>query len=438
MKPSQPIKRPITEVSHPSEQKSKSHAPFPTQFTNGSSVSFAFRKQAIIDQFRLENVWDLVRMPQINPGAPVVIVESIVESVAPNLNYVATRMADYNQRTLDLFNAQEARIIANHPGNENMTAAGLAVTAARRGPRMLNLQSRDERQIKGDEREHEFEKHYNSLITKHQREVKEFKAKQATCLGVFHKMLSEGVRSRVSELLNEDRFREAWYRLCELYSPTAGGQATIQSVIEYFQKYVWTQGTIIDHIEVLHKLSTQCASAGVIHTDASRLYNLYRSVEESEYTEYNDLISICRTMNFPLDDVENRLIQRFAELETRKDTNDPRDKLKNVSINEVSADPRVPKKSQVPKKNEDSKKTCDNCGRTGHEEKDCYRLQPCIFCQKSHNPLYCKENPDRGNLVKLREARKAKESSTVPKEVESVGEPVNLVTRFQSLNPRPK
>jgi hypothetical protein len=201
----------------------KPRATISKQFTSGSAVSFALKKQSIIDEFHLENTWDLVELPPNPLGAQIIIVESAVDSVAPDPNYVNDRMATYDQRTIDLYNAQLARIIAAHPGAENNTAAGQAVTAARRPLRMAMELARDERLARSDQVRHDYEREYNSLLNRHTKEVKDFKARQAACLGVFHKMIHEGIRSRISDLLNDNRLREAWYRLCELYSPTAGG-----------------------------------------------------------------------------------------------------------------------------------------------------------------------------------------------------------------------
>jgi hypothetical protein len=272
----------------------KTHASISKQFTSGSAVSFALKKQSIIEEFHLENTWDLVELPPNPQGAPIIIVESIVDSVAPDPNYVNDRMDIYDQRTIDLYNSQLARIIAAHPGAENNTPAGQAVTAARRPLRMAMELARDERLARSDQVRHDYEREYNSLLNRHNKEVKDFKVKQASCLGVFHKMIHEGIRSRISDLLNEKRFREAWYRLCELYSPTAGGQATIQSVIELYQRFVWRSGTIIDHMEMLNKLAAQCQSAGHILTEPSRLFNLYRSVEASPFPEYKEIIRMSR------------------------------------------------------------------------------------------------------------------------------------------------
>jgi hypothetical protein len=426
----------------------KTHASISKQFTSGSAVSFALKKQSIIEEFHLENTWDLVELPPNPQGAPIIIVESIVDSVAPDPNYVNDRMDIYDQRTIDLYNSQLARIIAAHPGAENNTPAGQAVTAARRPLRMAMELARDERLARSDQVRHDYEREYNSLLNRHTKEVKDFKARQAACLGVFHKMIHEGIRSRISDLLNDNRFREAWYRLCELYSPTAGGQATIQSVIELYQRFVWRSGTIIEHIEMLNKLSAQCSSAGHILTEQTRLYNFYRSVEASPFPEYKDIIKMCRFMNLPLQDVENRFIQRFAELEVLKEVdNHIQPRVNEVSANEITSNQKKDSQQKIPRKPSDTSsqfQICEHCNKPGHEKKDCYKLRPCYFCQKTHNPLWCPSNPNRGSREKLRELLDSKSSSpTVPEvntitQVEpTVGHAVNLTGRFQALNPRP-
>ncbi len=430
------------------------------QFVTGSTVSFALRKRAIIEEFKLQNVWDLVEMPPAIPGAPVLpIVETVVDSVPPNPNYVANATLAYQQETTVLYNAARARVQARFPGRD-------AAAAEQRVRAMNPVEAqRDDRFAKESEVQHKRELEYQQMLREHQKEVKDFKARQATCLGVFHSTLSESVRNRVADLLNDLRFREAWHTLCQLYSPGAGGQATIESVYQYYQSYVWKSGTIIDHINIMTRLEENASAAGHAITEPTRIYNLFRSIEQSSRQEFKQLIDFCRNMNLTLAEIHDRLERKSHELETTKEINRMTGQIRvnevtsTTSAAAVNAQAQPANKKRGGKKKEEKRTgaqreqkkpratapttsrdtVCEHCGRPGHKKSDCYMLKPCIFCNGDHNPLWCTDNPDRGDLNKLRERRASGQVNqvAVPVVTPVTGQQVNLAGRFQALNPRP-
>jgi hypothetical protein len=419
------------------------------QFAEASTLSFAIHKEQLVEQFRIENVWDLVEMPAHLPGVPVMppgLMESTVDSIAPPITFVADKMQIYDARSAQLIIDQEQIILDNIPGVENNTAAGQAVRTARRPHRLSAETSRLDRISKRDQIRDNYEKEYHILAENHKNRVEKFKEKQSKCRSVFSKMLSDSVRSRVRDLLQESRFREAWRRLEIHYAPGAGERGTIHSVNSFYERYVWTRGTIVDHLDILNKLETQLNDAGRHIDDDTRIYNLLRSIEESKFEKFKDIIGLAKWNHTPLEEIKERLQSRMLDIDTQVDLSKHSRHLntvKEVSVNEASKGPRRASENHKKKKTDRSSAraastelTCEHCQRKGHSAKDCYKKKPCLFCGETHNPLWCNENPDRGDRIKLREKRTATVAEVT--EVIPVGTEVNLAKRFKSLNPQPK
>jgi hypothetical protein len=359
-------------------------------------------------------------------------------------------MVDYENKMNLWYNDAIARAMARFPG-------AAPVMVAKREKAISKVDDdRDQKIAKRDEAFHKFELEFEAKRDAYNKEARLFQDRQATCLGVFHSTLSESVRNRVGALLQQSRFREAWHNLCEFYSPAAGGQSTIETVYQYYQSSVWRFGTLGDHINMMDRLADNAVAAGHAVMEPTRIYNLLRSIEQSTHQEYKSQIEFLRNMNASYVEIVDRLERRSHELLVTKEINRMTGSIRVNEVNEEVSAVAVPvshkdKRHRGKKKEKETKKSasnvstrstsqkCENCGRLGHRKADCYLLKPCMFCQGDHNPLWCTENPDKGDKEKLRERRERTEVSHI---AVAVGEPtsgqqVNLSGRFQALNPRP-
>jgi hypothetical protein len=417
-------------------------------FATGSTVSFALKKEAIISEFKLKGVWSLVVMPPAIPGAPPIpIIETTMNTMPPPPTYVADHMVAHNNLVINYRNEGIARIDLRFP-------AGVAGHAVERRKELNQLDvDMAKETMKEAEVRHRFELEFIARTLEYEKALKIFEDKQATCLGVFHSTLSEAVRNRVGPLLSQQRFREAWFNLCEMYSPGAGGQATIESVYQYYMNYVWRGGFLPEHIVLMERLAENAVAAGHAISEQTRIFNLIRSIEQSPHQEYKNQIDFIRESNPTLIQIVDRLTRRSNELATARET---AQRNGTARVSEVTiSEPRVaaaiaPKYKDKKKKNNRSAAAttaprdtrslqCDNCGKTGHVKADCFNLKPCLFCQRMHNSLYCADNPHPGDKEKLRERRAAVQGNSVAVVVgtPAIGQQVNLTGRFTTLNPRP-
>jgi hypothetical protein len=207
---------------------------------------------------------------------------------------------------------------------------------------------------------------------------------------------------------------------------------------------------------MMERLAENAAAAGHAIMEPTRVYNLLRSIEQSSHQEYKSQIEFIRNMNANYVQIVDRLQRRSHELQTLKAMIQ---NTRPVRVNEVTEESFAvaaptshrDKKQRGKKKEKETRKStsnvstrstsqkCENCGRLGHKKADCYQLKPCLFCHGEHNPLWCADNPDKGDKEKLRERRERAEVSQIAVAVgtPTSGQQVNLTGRFQALNPRP-
>ena len=288
--------------------------------------------------------------------------------------------------------AMTAAIVARFPGNANAA------------DRQRSLYDESLKVIDNEAKialkRSDFEKEFNQLKDAREKRKKEHNENLAKCLKTMTSKIGLSILMRVDELIQANRWRQAYYDLDKILAGSNGGHEHKEAIFRILNQFTWDGKRFDDFINELNRLFEQVLASGWPVNDELRVYHLKQAIYRSSHKIFNDLLKnyeyqVVQTYG----DLISRLQQKWAVYQIEKVAKQGREEL---HVSEVTPDKKSPRRERLPEAHEkvlvlsagnpNREHVCKECGRKGHLEKDCWTNATCKNCgKKGHVMSHCPE-----------------------------------------------
>ena len=342
-------------------------------FNGGSPILFNVVKPAIIRAFKTENVAQHI---EYVPGtAPEAIEEDTFQLPEPTVaEVIDTPMANNIVRLNQLL----ADIIAA------INASGLP--PAQVNVRLLDANNQHRRDLEAVESsrptfEAIFQRRHDHWV----QEQEKFVQKQTALMKVFTRVFGATTLSTIKNYLDANRFRRAWFEICNQNAIGAQGQHNTSLLFNELSNLQFNAATTsFTALEAdIRLLQEQLVELGEpVPTDASKLNQLMKALKTSPGNEFAQEIRNVEMFNLPYQQARDFFMRRASEIASEK------------TLESVHHTPDTTAKGLLTVVTTDKSakgKHCTNCGRDGHVRQDCFKLQTCTNCgRKGHIGRHCR------------------------------------------------